>query len=129
MELVDVGQAALQATGLSSTGHGPVLQRWPWIVAAVFALAALALGVIHFREKPPVEQSLRYQISAPGTAAAEYPALSPDGRNLAFVANNGGPNQVWVRAMDTLEAKALAGTDGATYPFWSPDGAYLGFFA
>ena len=55
--------------------------------------------------------------------------LSSDGRNLAFIANTGGPNQLWVRAMDTLEARALAGTEGATFPFWSPDGAYLGFFA
>jgi dipeptidyl aminopeptidase/acylaminoacyl peptidase len=85
-------------------------------------------NILHFRETHPVEQSLRYQIPPPGTAAAQYLALSPDGRNLAFVANNGGPNQVWVRAMDTLEARALAGTDGATYPFWSPDGAYVGFF-
>jgi len=103
--------------------------RWPWIAAAVlFLLTTLSLSVLHFREKPPVERSLRYQISPPGAAPAQYPALSPDGRYLAFVANNGGPNQVWARAMDTLESRALAGTDGATYPFWSPDGAYLGFF-
>jgi hypothetical protein len=55
--------------------------------------------------------------------------LSPDGRTLAFIANVGGPNQVWVQPMDALEARALAGTDGATYPFWSPDGDSLGFFA
>jgi Tol biopolymer transport system component len=128
MELLDVGQHALQATGVSSTGDGPFPQRWPWIVAAVFALVALALGFLHFREKPTVEPSLRYQIPPPGVTVAEFPALSPDGRNLAFVATKGGPNQVWVRAMDTLEARPLASTDGATYPFWSPDGAYLGFF-
>jgi len=124
MELVEVGQAQ----GVSSTGPAPALQRWPWIVAAVFALAALALGFIHFREKAPVEQSLRYQIPPPGATVAQHMALSPDGRHLAFVANNGGPTQVWVRAMDTLEARPLASTDGASYPFWSPDGAYLGFF-
>ena len=101
----------------------------PWVVAAaVMTLIAAGLAFIHFREKPPVEQSLRYQIPPPGTAAALYPALSPDGRHLAFVTNNGGTNQVWVRAMDTLEARPLANTDGATYPFWSPDGAYVGFF-
>ncbi len=56
-------------------------------------------------------------------------ALSADGRYLAFIANASGPNQVWIRPMDALEARALAGTDGATYPFWSPDGTYVGFFA
>ncbi len=107
--------------------YGP---RLPWMVATVVFLATtLGLSFIHLRENPPVAQSLRYQISTPGSDAARYPALSPDGRNLAFVANNGGPNQVWVRAMDALDARPLAGTNEATYPFWSPDGAYLGFFA
>ncbi len=103
--------------------------RWPWIAAAgLFLLTTLSVSVLHFREKPPVQQSLRYQISPPGTAAAQFLKLSPDGRQLAFVTNNGGRNQVWVRAMDKIEARALAGTDGATFPFWSPDGKYLGFF-
>jgi eukaryotic-like serine/threonine-protein kinase len=104
--------------------------RYPWIPWALAAAATLllaALSFVHFREKPSVERSLRYQLSAPGHA--EFPALSPDGRYLAFVTNTGGPDQVWLRAMDTLESAPLAGTNGATYPFWSPDGAYLGFFA
>jgi len=103
--------------------------RLPWIVAALLLATTLGLSFVHLREAPPVAQSLRYQISPPGSVAAQYPSLSPDGRNFAFVIANGGPNQVWVRAMDALDARVLAGTDGATYPFWSPDGAYLGFFA
>ena len=100
-----------------------------WAVAGLFLLATLGLSFIHFREQPLVAQSMRFQISTPGSEPAQYPALSPDGRNLAFVTSTGGPNQVWVRAMDALDGRPLAGTDGATYPFWSPDGAYLGFFA
>jgi Tol biopolymer transport system component len=87
------------------------------------------MSFVHLREQPPIAQSLRYQISPPGSEATQYPTLSPDGRNLAFVTGSGGPNQVWVRAMDALDARPLPGTDGASYPFWSPDGAYLGFFA
>ncbi|MGA2712714.1 MAG: protein kinase [Bryobacteraceae bacterium] len=99
-----------------------------WIAAGVVTLVAVGVSFVHFREQPPAEQSLRYQIPTPGIAAAEFPTMSPDGRHLAVVANNGGPSQVWVRALDTLESRPLAGTDGAKYPFWSPDGAYLGFF-
>jgi len=98
-------------------------------VAGLFLLTTLGVSYVHLREAPPVAQSLRYQISTPGSDPAQFPTLSPDGRTLAFVTGNGGPNQVWVRALDALDARLLAGTDGATYPFWSPDGAYLGFFA
>jgi len=118
-----------RAESVAIPAHSRARFRWiSWGVVALLLFALTALGFVHFRETPPREQSLRYQIPSPGTAVPQFPALSPDGHNLAFVANNGGPNQVWVRAMDTLDARALAGTDGATYPFWSPDGAYVGFF-
>ncbi len=130
--LLDSGAASQAAAGLQP-GELPAHShsRFGWITwgpSALLLIAVASLSFVHFRETHPVEQSLRYQIPPPGSAVAQYLALSPDGHNLAFVANNGGPNQVWVRAMDTLESRALAGTDGATYPFWSPDGAYLGFF-
>jgi WD40-like Beta Propeller Repeat len=58
------------------------------------------------------------------------PVLSPDGNNLAFVAaREQGAVLLWVRRLNALHARALAGTEGATFPFWSPDGRSLGFFA
>src|SRR5712691_2715026 len=56
-------------------------------------------------------------------------AISADGTHLAYVARQGGVQQVYVRAMDSLEAKAIPGTEGAVNPFFSPDGQWLGFFA
>jgi serine/threonine-protein kinase len=56
-------------------------------------------------------------------------ALSPDGTRLAYVAVQGGTQQLYLRAMDSLEARPIPGTDGATGPFFSPDGQWLGFFA
>jgi Tol biopolymer transport system component len=68
---------------------------------------------------------------APATSvAAPYPVISPDGRQVAFLAQAvAEPVLLWVRALDTLEARPLAGTEGAAFPFWSPDGRQLGFFA
>ena len=56
-------------------------------------------------------------------------ALSPDGIHLAYVATRGGNHQLYLRAMDVLEARPIPGTEGASIPFFSPDGQWLGFFA
>jgi eukaryotic-like serine/threonine-protein kinase len=55
-------------------------------------------------------------------------ALSPDGTYLAYVARQGDTQQIYLRAMDSLEAKPITGTEGAVNPFFSPDGHWLGFF-
>jgi Tol biopolymer transport system component len=57
-------------------------------------------------------------------------ALSPDGNLLAFAAYDSlGASRLWIRALDSLEPRALPGTEGVIYPFWSPDSRMLGFFA
>ena len=37
--------------------------------------------------------------------------------------------ELWVRDLDSLFARALPGTAGAQYPFWSPDSRAIAFFA
>jgi eukaryotic-like serine/threonine-protein kinase len=56
-------------------------------------------------------------------------AWSPDGQSIAFSASLGGRLQLYVRALNQLEAIPVAGTDGASNPFFSPDGKWIGFFA
>ena len=56
-------------------------------------------------------------------------ALSADGTHLAYVARQGGTQQIYLRAMDSLEAKPILGTEGGVSPFFSPDGQWVGFFA
>jgi serine/threonine-protein kinase len=68
--------------------------------------------------------------SAQRLAELDQPAvaLSPDGTRLAYVATQGGAQQIYLRAMDSLDARAVPGTERATEPFFSPDGQWLGFF-
>ena len=56
-------------------------------------------------------------------------ALSPDGRRLAFFGFGDGGPRLWIRALDSLEARPLAGTEGAVAVCWSPDGHALAFSA
>ena len=93
-------------------------------------LAAVALSipaVRHLRETPPPET--RVDIVTPATAQPASFALSPDGRQIVFVASDDKVSRLWLRSLSTTTAQPLAGTEGATYPFWSPDGHSVGFFA
>jgi hypothetical protein len=56
-------------------------------------------------------------------------ALSPDGRQIVFVAAIEGGSKLWLRPLDQTTAQPLAGTDRARAPFWAPDGRAIGFFA
>ena len=81
---------------------------------------------VRFEVLPPAGVNLR---PSPVASAAQL-ALSPDGRHLAFIAaTKGGPSQVWVRPLDSVQAHPLAGTEGASFPFWSHDGRFIAFFA
>jgi Tol biopolymer transport system component len=107
-----------------------------WAAAVVLALvAALAASVAVWNLKPsaakPVTRTVITLPPGDQLAAQDYPAIaiSPDGSQLAYVAIHSGTRQIYLRALDTLEAKPLAGTEGANTPFFSPDGQWLGFFA
>jgi len=54
-------------------------------------------------------------------------ALSPDGTNLVFSAQQGDKTQLYQRRLEETEAKPIAGTEGGVAPFFSPDGASVAF--
>ncbi len=101
----------------------------PWAVAAVLAVVALAVSLLHFRESPPEQRLMKFFISPPAEATFGGMAVSPDGRRLAFTATGSGKSQLWVRPLDSLTAQPLANTDARSIPFWSPDSRFIGFFA
>jgi serine/threonine-protein kinase len=53
--------------------------------------------------------------------------VSPDGTELAYVAQTASGTMLYVRDMSTGLVRALPGTEGAVHPFYSPDGQWLGF--
>jgi eukaryotic-like serine/threonine-protein kinase len=112
--------------------------------ALILSLGALLLvGVIaslatwNLKPSPPSQPRpvSRFAITlSPGQQLAGLDsgpavALSPDGTRLAYVARQGGTQQLYLRAMDSLDAKPIPGTEGAINPFFSPDDQWVGFFA
>jgi eukaryotic-like serine/threonine-protein kinase len=104
-------------------------------------LAFSAVGVVawlltvwvvwNLKPAPPQPERMTFSVTTPGPpTATERLAVSPDGRSIAFQAQNfSGNSQIWLRTMDSLEARPIAGTDRGGSPFWSPDGRFIGFFA
>src|SRR5438552_12240662 len=112
-------------------------ERLAWGVAAVLALATVALAAALVARPRSVPRLVRSSLLPPEKTtyhfvsdAAGPPAVSPDGLQIAFTAREpSGKTFLWVRSLDSLTARELAGTEGAMYPFWSPDGRHIGFFA
>jgi len=107
--------------------------RLAWMAFGVAAIVAAALAIPalrYLRQTPsPPPPETRLEISTPSTDQPGHFALSPDGRQVVFVASGDGASRLWVRSLATAAVQPLAGTDGATWPFWSPDGRSVGFFA
>jgi serine/threonine-protein kinase len=55
----------------------------------------------------------------------QYPVVSHDGRWLAFVSNQSGRGEVYVRPMRGDGDMVQVSTDGGTEPVWAPDGREL----
>jgi Tol biopolymer transport system component len=141
--LPDVGVArieideALTATPAETTA-APIAslarsrERVAWAMLAIAVLAAGALAIpttLYFRRAVPEPVVTRLDVLTPPTSDAFSFALSPDGRQLVFVANGEKGSQLWLRPLDQVRAQPFAGTEGANYPFWAPDGHSVGFFA
>ncbi len=136
-ELRWVGGTSSSATRQFRTGTRP---RW-WLAAAGAALLVVAglttilTGALHRPEPAGHAHAIRFGINPPPgfyfaqRATNTELALSPDGRQLALVALQGGRRSLFVRRLDELTAREIDGTEGAVSPFWSPDGKWIGFFA
>jgi Tol biopolymer transport system component len=106
----------------------------------ILGLGGLLLGLViatlaTWKLKPSPPQAVtRTVINLPpgqqlaGLDSGPSVALSPDGTHLAYVARQGGAQQLYLRTMDTFEARSIPGTEGAVNPFFSPDGQWVGFF-
>ena len=103
---------------------------WVLVAMAVVAIGALAIpATLSLRRAVPEPVVTRLDIVTPPTSDAFSFALSPDGRQLVFVASGEKRSQLWLRPLDQVRAQPLVGTEGANYPFWAPDGHAVGFFA
>ena len=106
----------------------------PWIIAALAVVLAATVTMLWTRVPQPV--SVQAYILPPDKSsftlanddAAGPVVLSPDGKQIAFVAqDDNSQHRIYVQNLADAQSRAVPGTEYATYPFWSPDGRSLGF--
>jgi len=140
--LRDIGEARLllesAATAASTETTAPETRNRGLapVVVGVVAIAAAGLGALAgwalLPDAPRTPRVVRLVHPLPPDRNAITTAggggglaLSPDGRRLAYVAEQ----RLYLRALDSLGAVAIPGTEGGSRPFFSPDGTWLGFSA
>ena len=100
----------------------------PW--AAAGALAVVLIAILILSPEPAPKYLMRLAVVLPSSQQLTYTtrhvlAFSPVGTHFAYSAND----QLYLRALDHLEATPISGTEGSRSPFFSPDGLWLGFWA
>jgi len=125
-------KAALQTVPLDVPRAAPKFHLRPryWIgvaAAAVLAAALLFTGrtPAEGRMRSPVPVMTHIVVPGPDGAPIARLGLSPDGRRLAFTANN----SLYVQSLDEPSARPVEGGEGAGTPFWSPDSRSVAFTA
>ena len=109
-------------------------QRLGWIVAALIAVVLLAaLGAIYFNRSSTETRAARLYFVPPpelsfNDVEADWAVISPDGQKIAFTASGtDARRKLYVRNLDSTEAKLLPGSDDPIEPFWSPDSRSIAY--
>jgi Tol biopolymer transport system component len=103
-------------------------ERLAWLLAGVAAAAALVL-LWRGRARTPETLPASFSVVPPAGSSIIQMQLSPDGRRLAFIGEDSeGRSWIWVRRLDSLDARRLEGTRASNGLIWSPDGRSIAFF-
>ena len=126
------GPVVLPQTTTSRSAENGRRVTVPWLAIAVTAaLLATAMAVYQWirpgETDGPILRAVPTQLtSAPGLQGE--PALSPDGSEVAFVADEGGTSHVWlVDANGAATQKLTSGDDPDHDPAWLQDGSAILF--
>jgi len=133
LELIDLDAPAASMSSASVSVPIPVQtprKRWLWpAIAAAVVLLGASGTYAYLNREIPVPDAIRFEIGLPGSRDLGGAAVSPDGRQLAFVVRGAdGGTKLWIRSLSTSEARPMDGSEGAAgIPFWSPDSRYVAF--
>jgi Tol biopolymer transport system component len=117
-------------TGPNITTHRSVWRRAGLVLASLL-VAGLLVGLALLRDPDARPEVTKLSIATRGAAALHIDGnhreltITPDGSRVVYVGNNG--RQIFVRALNELEPKAIATGSVLRNPFVSPDGQWIGY--
>ena len=112
-------------------------ERAVWFAATALALLCLVLARGWLAPTVTAPRVVRAALLPPGKEQFDFGqensgtlSISPDGRYVTFTLQPpGGEQSLWVRPVDSLDARPLPGTKFGLWPFWSPDSQQIAFFS
>ena len=128
---LEIDDAPIEAAAIHHATSKAVgrFERIAWAVGLIATVVVVTL-LGSLRRTPPSTPEMRFEITTtPPTTSSSSFAIAPSGQLLVYTATINNRTQLWLRALDSTMARALAGTDGAQLPFWSPDERSIGFFS
>ncbi|MCI0614812.1 hypothetical protein L0244_17615, partial [bacterium] len=110
-------------------------QSFAWLVAAIALIAGFAAGFLLTQKATVVESAptVRSILTLPqGSRLAGWTsptvAFSPDGKKVAYVAENeAGSQQLYVQELNKDLPQIVPGSEEAEGPFFSPDSEWVAF--
>ncbi len=133
------GKAAVESSGriVAANNPPPTAQQRRWLamlVGVAVVLTVGGLGVFYLRSsrKPAASNAIEWQQITNFTDSAGYPALSPDGRLLAFVRGPrfsfAAPGEIYVKILPDGDPVRLT-NDGTLKlaPAFFPDGSKIAY--
>ena len=112
------------------TGRPPVARRLWWIIAGLALVAIAGLGWRLKGALRPVTRHVYFEKLTDFAGMEETPALSPDGKSVAFVSDSTGNRQIWIRLLAggaPLQVTRDAGDH--LEPRWSQDSTSLIYYS
>jgi Tol biopolymer transport system component len=129
----DLAFALRQLTGTARTAAAAEIPAAPaarrrdgsrfWIAAGAFVMGVLVAGAVLVRWTARRDSEIdRLQLTRISSDRRDetFPAISPDGRSVAYLRGGGGVTEVLVRPLDSPDAVTVARSNTTLYtPVWS----------
>jgi serine/threonine protein kinase len=120
-----------------STSPQPASRKGLWLGLAAAAVLAIIAAVVLWApwQSRTTADRIQFEIQPSEKMTfinGGYPMVSPNGKWVVLPATGSdGVTRMWLRALDSLEIRPLAGTEsGNSLPppvFWSPDSRFIAF--